>query len=56
MREHYIMLQKNLLHTGITRVKKLLILVGDKKQIFRCVKNDSVFKRNTSLKERLLEE
>ncbi len=56
MREHYIMLQKNLLYTGITRAKKLLILVGDKKQIFRCVKNDSVFKRNTSLKERLLEE
>lgn len=50
---HAIMLQRNLLYTGITRAKKLLILVGSKLAIERACKNDSIAKRNTKLKERL---
>ena len=33
MTQHYAMLQRNLLYTGITRGKKLLVLVGQKKAI-----------------------
>ncbi|MBQ4289856.1 MAG: AAA family ATPase, partial [Clostridia bacterium] len=50
---HFIMLQRNLLYTGITRAKKLLVLVGSKKAIACAVKNRSVTERNTHLKERL---
>ena len=50
---HYIMLQRNLIYTGITRAKKILLLVGTKKALAYTVKNVTVTKRNTMLKERL---
>lgn len=50
---HYVMLQRNLLYTGITRAKKILVLVGTKKALSYAVKNVTVTKRNTMLKERL---
>ena len=53
---HYIMLQRNLVYTGITRAKKLCIIIGSKKALAMAVKNESVSKRNTRLKERLNEE
>ena len=53
MMSHYMMLQKNLLYTGVTRAKKGLILVGEKKAIFIAVKNNKIEARNTLLKERL---
>lgn len=53
MMTHYIMLQRNLLYTGITRAKKLLVLVGTRKAIGCAVRNVTVTKRNTLLKERL---
>ena len=34
MMSHYMMLQRNLLYTGVTRAKKGLILVGEKKAVF----------------------
>lgn len=55
MMEHYIMLQRNLLYTGITRAKKILVIVGTKKALAYSVKNITVTKRNTRLKERLAE-
>jgi exodeoxyribonuclease V alpha subunit len=51
--QHYIMLQRNLLYTTITRAKKLLIIIGTKKAIAIAVKNNKVQERYTSLKERL---
>lgn len=48
-RSHWIMLQRNLLYTGITRGKKMVVLVGDKSAIRRCVNNKIVEKRNTGL-------
>ena len=50
---HYIMLQRNLIYTGITRAKKILVLVGTKKALAYAVRNVTVTKRNTMLKERL---
>lgn len=50
---HYVMLQRNLLYTGITRAKKVLVIVGSKKALGAAVRNNSVVKRNTRLKERL---
>ena len=50
---HYVMLQRNLIYTGITRAKKVLVMVGTKKALSYAVRNVTVTKRNTLLKERL---
>ena len=50
---HYVMLQRNLIYTGITRAKKVLVMVGTKKALAYSVNNVTVNKRNTLLKERL---
>jgi len=50
---HYIMLQRNLIYTGVTRARKLCVLVGTKKALSYSVRNIVVQKRNTKLKERL---
>lgn len=50
---HYVMLQRNLIYTGITRAKKILVMVGTKKALAYAVRNVTVTKRNTLLKERL---
>ena len=50
---HYVMLQRNLIYTGITRAKKICILIGTKKALWYAIRNMSVLKRNTRLKERL---
>ena len=50
---HYVMLQRNLLYTGITRAKKALVLAGTKKALAYSVRNVTVLDRNTMLGERL---
>ncbi|MTI95205.1 MAG: ATP-dependent RecD-like DNA helicase [Firmicutes bacterium] len=56
VRQHYVMLQRNLLYTGMTRAKKRLCLVGDEWSIKRAVDNDVVQERFTRLKERIKED
>ena len=51
---HFIMLQRNLLYTAITRAKKLVILVGQKKAVFIALKNDKPQKRYSGLSKFLL--
>ena len=51
---HFVMLQRNLLYTGITRAKKVLVLIGSKKALAYAVHNVTVSQRNTKLKERLM--
>lgn len=46
---HYMLLQKNLLYTGITRAKKLVVLLGTKQAVALAIKNDKVEKRHTGL-------
>lgn len=50
---HFVMLQRNLIYTGITRAKRILVMVGTRKALAYAVRNVTVTKRNTLLKERL---
>ena len=51
--QHYMMLQRNLLYTAVTRAKKLAILVGTRKAIAIAVKNNKTTERHTALDWRL---
>jgi len=51
--QHYIMLQRNLLYTAVTRAKQLCVLVGNKRAIGIAVRNDKVAHRYTALEWRL---
>lgn len=51
--QHYVMLQRNLLYTAITRGKKLVVIVGDKKALRIAVNNDKTRTRYTRLADRL---
>lgn len=53
--KHFVMLQRNLIYTGITRAKKICVLVGTTKALAYAIRNQTVSKRNTKLKERLNE-
>ena len=50
---HYLMLQRNLLYTAITRARRLLVLVGMKKALAIAVKNDATVRRRSRLADRL---
>jgi len=52
--QHYLMLQRNLIYTAITRAKKLVVLVGTRRAIAIAVRNDKVTRRNTGLAWRLV--
>lgn len=49
----YIMLERNLLYTGLTRAKRKFILIGEKKAVQQAVRNAPNTKRNTMLSQRL---
>jgi exodeoxyribonuclease V alpha subunit len=49
--QHFILLQRNLLYTAITRAKKLCILIGQSKAIALAIKNNKSLKRLTFLKQ-----
>jgi exodeoxyribonuclease V alpha subunit len=51
MTQHYAMLQRNLLYTGVTRGKKLVVLVGQKKAVAIAVRNVSGRRRWSKLQE-----
>lgn len=51
--QHFIMLQRNLLYTGVTRGKKMVILVGTSKALAMAIRNNKIAKRNSMLAERL---
>ncbi len=50
---HYLLLQRNLIYTGITRAKKLVVLVGTRRALAMAVKNNAPHKRHTRLACRL---
>ena len=49
MTQHYVMLQRNLIYTGVTRGKKLVVLVGQKRAVAMAVKNASARRRWSKL-------
>ena len=51
--QHYMLLQRNLLYTAVTRGKKLVILIGTKKAVGIAIRNNKPSERYTKLKERL---
>ncbi len=51
--QHYMLLQRNLLYTALTRAKKLAVLIGPQRAIAMAVKKQSDIGRHTRLKERL---
>jgi exodeoxyribonuclease V alpha subunit len=53
--QHYMMLQRNLLYTAVTRARKLVVLVGSKQAIAMAVRNARIASRNTRLSKRLKE-
>ncbi len=53
--QHYVMLKRNLVYTGITRGKHLVVLVGQKRALAMAVKGKQVERRWSKLKERLRE-
>jgi len=52
--QHYIMLQRNLFYTALTRAKKLSVIIGSYKALYIAIKNDKPVKRNGLLKEKLI--
>ena len=52
--QHYIMLQRNLFYTALTRAKKLSVIVGSYKALYIAIKNDKPVKRNCLLKDKLV--
>jgi exodeoxyribonuclease V alpha subunit len=55
MMQHYMMLRRNLVYTGITRGKKLVVVIGEKKALAIAVKQRGEQRRWSSLKQRLEE-
>jgi exodeoxyribonuclease V alpha subunit len=51
--QHYLLLQRNLLYTAITRAQRLVILIGTRRAIAIAVKNNRVSQRHTALDWRL---
>ena len=53
MTQHYMLLQRNLIYTGVTRGKKLVVLVGESRALHMAVNNNRMHKRHTRLARRL---
>ena len=53
--QHFMLLQRNLIYTGITRAKRLLVVVGQKKALGLAVRNDQSRKRYSGLLSSLKE-
>ncbi len=51
--QHYMMLQRNLLYTAITRAKRLVVLVGTRQAVHIAVDNNKVAERHSGLLQRL---
>lgn len=53
LKEHYIMLRRNLLYTAISRAKAKVILIGHRQAVFTAIHKNDVDKRNTVLADRI---
>ena len=53
LNQHYMMLQRNLLYTAVTRARKLVVLVGSKQAIGMALRNNRISQRNTRLAQRI---
>jgi exodeoxyribonuclease V alpha subunit len=53
--QHYMLLQRNLIYTAVTRAKRLVVMLGSRKALAMGVKNDRIMRRYTYLSERLMQ-
>ncbi|RYE24327.1 MAG: ATP-dependent RecD-like DNA helicase [Sphingobacteriaceae bacterium] len=53
--QHYVMLQRNLIYTAVTRAKKLVIMIGQKQALKTAVGKNALDARYSTLKQRLVE-
>jgi exodeoxyribonuclease V alpha subunit len=53
--QHYIMLQRNLFYTALTRARKLSVIIGSYRALHIAIKSNKPIKRNCRLKEKILE-
>jgi len=53
LKEHYIMLRRNLLYTAISRAKRKVILIGQRQAVYMAIHKNDVDKRNTVLADRI---
>lgn len=53
--QHFLMLQRNLLYTAVTRAKKMVVIIGTKKAIAIAVKNNRIEERHSLLQQRIRE-
>jgi exodeoxyribonuclease V alpha subunit len=53
--QHYLMLQRNLLYTGLTRGRRLVVLVGSRKALELAVRRQDTARRYSALGRRLQE-
>jgi exodeoxyribonuclease V alpha subunit len=51
--QHYVMLERNLIYTGVTRGRKLVVLIGQKKAIGMAVRGIRERRRWSKLRDRL---
>lgn len=54
MTQHYILLQRNLIYTAVTRGKQLVVVVGSYRALAMGIHNDKTLKRHTRLEQRLV--
>lgn len=54
LKEHYVMLRRNLLYTAISRAKSKVILIGQRQAIYIAIHKNDVDKRNTVLADRIV--
>ena len=54
MKEHYVMLRRNLLYTAISRAKEKVILIGQRQAVFMAIHRSDVDKRNTVFADRIV--
>ena len=54
MMQHFVLLQRNLLYTAITRGRKLVVIIGSKKALLTALENDSPQRRLSRLADRLV--
>ncbi|UDK97039.1 ATP-dependent RecD-like DNA helicase [Lysinibacillus sphaericus] len=51
---HYVMLARNLIYTGLTRAKNIMVFIGSHKAMHIAIANDKIAKRNSRLAERII--
>jgi len=51
--QHYMLLQRNLIYTGVTRGKQLVVMIGQKKALGQAVRNNETRRRYSGLLQRL---